>query len=116
MSVLKCQVMNERVNPLLGRREIEFIVHHKNAGTPSRYSIREYFSLNFNIPLEQVYVYSIDTRFGCGISRGIVHIYDTNDVAAKIVPTHIKIRNLKPDERKKYIEEIKRKNSKGKKS
>jgi small subunit ribosomal protein S24e len=116
MSAFSCQIISERVNPLLRRKEIEFTVYHKNAGTPSRYSIREYFSSNFKVPLEQVYVYSIYTRFGCGISRGVVHIYDTND-ATEIVPAYIKIRNLKPDDRKKYIEEIiKKKTPKGVKS
>ena len=115
MSAFDCQIIDERVNPLLRRKEIEFIIYHKNAGTPSRYSIREYFSLNFKVPLEQVYVYSVNTRFGCGISRGVIHIYDTND-SAGIVPAHIKIRNLKPDDRKKYIEKIKRKDSNRSKS
>ncbi len=115
MSAFKCQVISERVNPLLKRREIAFIIYHKNTGTPSRYSIREYFSSNFNTSLEQIYVYSISTKFGCGVSEGIVHIYDTND-AAKIVPIHIKMRNLKPDDREKHTKEVKRKSFKEKKS
>lgn len=112
MSTPDCQIISERVNLLLRRREIEFKVYHKGTGTPSKHSIREYFSSSFNVPLEQVYVYGIYTEFGCGVSRGIVHIYDTID-AANIVPIYIKIRNLKPEDRKKGTEELKKKKFKG---
>ncbi len=103
---MSLEVVDERVNPLLGRREVRLIVNHSGQGTPDRVTVRKLASQHYKTGTEQVYVRSIATRTGGSSAICKVEVYDKPEIAGKNVPGFVKNRNLPKEQR----------TSKGKKS
>lgn len=93
------EVVEERVNPLLGRREAKLVVHHEGAGTPDRMTVRKLASQHFKAQLDRVYVRSISTRTGGSSALCRVEVYEDAKVAEKTVPVYLKNRNLPKEQR-----------------
>ncbi len=93
------EVLEEHVNPLLGRREAKLVVHHSGAGTPDRITVRKLASEHFKAQLDRVYVRSIATRTGGSSALCRVDVYEDPKAADGIVPAYLKNRNLPKDQR-----------------
>ena len=93
------EVVEERTNPIVGRKEAKLLVHHQGSGTPDRLSVRKIVSDHFKTPTERVFVRSISTRTGGSSALCTVEIYDDTTVAKKFVPAFLKNRNLPKAER-----------------
>lgn len=106
---MSMEVLDERVNPLLGRREAKLVVRHEGAGTPDRITVRNLAANHFKAPANRVFVKSISTRTGGSSALCVVEVYDEASQAEKIVPAYLKNRNLPKDQRvsKKKGEEAK---------
>src|SRR5215472_9896553 len=96
---MSLEVLDERDNPLLGRREVRLVVNHAGQGTPDRLTIRKLASQHYKATLEQVYVRSIATRTGGSSAVCKVEVYDKPEVAEKDLPAFVKNRNLPKDQR-----------------
>ncbi len=106
---MSLKVLEEHVNPLLGRREAKLIIPHPGSGTPDRLTVRRLASDHFKAPVDRVFVKSISTRTGGSSALCAVEVYDDARMAQKIVPDYLKNRNLPKDQRvsKKKGEEAK---------
>lgn len=93
------EVIDEKTNPLMGRREAKLVVHHQGTGTPDRLTVRKMASDHFKAPVERVFVRSISTRTGGSSALCAVEIYDDKQVAEKVVPAYLKNRNLPKEQR-----------------
>ena len=93
------QVISEKNNPILKRREISFKVIHDEA-TPSRKSIVERLAATQNSKVGLVFVDSLKTEFGKRETIGYAKIYETEERAKQIERAHIIERNTfaKPKE------------------
>ena len=93
------QVISEKNNPILKRREISFKVIHDEA-TPSRKSIVERLAATQNTKIGLVYVDGLKTEFGKRETIGYAKIYETEERAKQIERAHIIERNTfaKPEE------------------
>ncbi len=93
------QVISEKNNPILKRREISFKVIHDEA-TPSRKSIVERLAATQNTKVGLVYVDGLKTEFGKRETIGYAKIYETEERAKQIERAHIIERNTfaKPEE------------------
>jgi small subunit ribosomal protein S24e len=98
---LDIQVIDEKSNLALNRREIVFKVIHDEA-TPSRKSIVERLAATQNSKIGLVYVDSMKTEFGKRETIGYAKIYETAERAKQIERAHIIERNTfaKPKEAK----------------
>jgi ribosomal protein S24E len=96
---LSFEVIDEKTNRLIGRREAKLVVHHEGAGTPDRLTVRKLASDHFKTPVERVFVRSISTRTGGSSALCAVEIYDDKQVAQKVVPAYLKNRNLPKEQR-----------------
>jgi small subunit ribosomal protein S24e len=96
---LDIQVISEKNNPVLKRREISFKVIHDEA-TPSRKSIVERLAATQNTKVGLVYVDGLKTEFGKRETIGYAKIYETEERAKQIERAHIIERNTfaKPEE------------------
>jgi small subunit ribosomal protein S24e len=96
---LDIQVISEKNNPILKRREISFKVIHDEA-TPSRKSIVERLAATQNTKVGLVYVDGLKTEFGKRETIGYAKIYETEERAKQIERAHIIERNTfaKPEE------------------
>lgn len=86
------QVIEERNNPLLKRREVVFKVIHEDA-TPSRKSIVERLAATMNSMVGLVIVDEIKTTFGKRESLGYAKIYETEERVKQVERPHIIARN-----------------------
>lgn len=95
------QVIEEKNNPILNRREIVFKVIHDES-TPSRKSVVERLAATMNSKVGLVYVDGLKTEFGKRETRGYAKIYETTERAAQVEREHIIERNTftKPEEAK----------------
>jgi ribosomal protein S24E len=95
---LSLEVIEEKQNSLLGRREAKLVVHHEGQGTPDRISVRKLASQHFNADFDRVYVRSISTRTGGSSALCVVEVYQDKK-SAEVVPDYLKNRNLPKDQR-----------------
>ena len=95
------QVIKEKNNLLLNRREVEFKVIHDEA-TPSRKSIVERLAATMNSKEGLVYVDRLNTEFGKRETLGYAKIYETAERAKQVERPHIVERNTfgKPEGKK----------------
>ncbi len=87
-------MIEEKTNPVVGRKEAKLVVHHQGGGTPDRLTVRKLASDHFKAPSDRVFVKSISTRTGGSSALCAVEIYDNAELAQKIVPAYLKNRNL----------------------
>jgi ribosomal protein S24E len=95
---LSLEVIEEKQNSLLGRREAKLVVHHEGQGTPDRITVRKLASQHFNADFDRVYVRSIATRTGGSSALCVVEVYQDKK-SAEVVPDYLKNRNLPKDQR-----------------
>src|SRR5713226_9423790 len=93
------EILEEKTNPVVGRREAKMLVHHEGAGTPDRLTVRKLASDHFKTSYDRVYVRSISTRTGGSSALCAVEIYEDAASAKNFVPAYIKNRNLPKAER-----------------
>ena len=95
------QVIDEKNNPILNRREIVFKVIHDES-TPTRKSVVEKLAATQNSKVGLVYVDSLKTEFGKRETIGYAKIYETAERAKQVERSHIVERNTfaKPEGKK----------------
>jgi len=72
---MNIKIFSEKDNPYMKRKEVVAIVEHTAGATPSRASIQQLLSKEWNVKPEQVDVKGIFTRVGKQASRLKVHIW-----------------------------------------
>ncbi|AFZ70003.1 ribosomal protein S24E [Caldisphaera lagunensis DSM 15908] len=87
------EVLDEKENKLLERLEVYGIVHHELKSTPSRITLRKILSQAYSKDISQIFVKSIKTSYGQGISNVHIHIYNTPEFAKKYELKYIVDRN-----------------------
>ena len=95
---MSLEVIEEKQNILLGRREAKLVVHHDGQGTPDRITVRKLASQHFKADFDRVYVRSISTRTGGSSAICMVEVYQDKK-SAEVVPDYLKNRNLPKDQR-----------------
>lgn len=82
-------IVGESLNKLLKRLEIDVVIDHVNAGTPSRALIRGSMARVYEVPEDVVVVKNISTEYGIGTSKAHVHIYSDKDLMKKVEPEYV---------------------------
>ncbi len=87
------EIVEDKYNPVIKRREIIVRIGHIGKSTPSRGLIRHTIARIYGVDINRVYVRKIKTEYGMGVSNAEVHIYDTPERAKQFEPPHIIKRN-----------------------
>jgi small subunit ribosomal protein S24e len=87
---MKIEILEDKENKLLNRREIRFRVNH-DAGTPSRKEVRD--ALSALLHSEFLIIDWMKTEFGRRELLGYAKVYPSKDEAKRIERRHILIRN-----------------------
>jgi small subunit ribosomal protein S24e len=96
---MEIKVLEEKSNPLLQRREIQFSVI-QNLGTPSRLEIKNKLAAYLNSKPELVIIERMKQEFGKRETRGYAKIYESMDRLKNVETEHIIQRNEKKPEKK----------------
>jgi len=87
------EIIEEKYNPLIKRREVTIKVVHIGKSTPSRGLVRLEIAKHYGVDVNNVYVKKIDTEYGIGVSKIHVHVYDSYERARQFEPEYIIKRN-----------------------
>ncbi len=86
---MKFEVINERDNRPLFRKEISFRIDHQGATTPSRADILGRIVAEYDADVSRVVIRKLETKFGIGITEGTARIYDTPEHMKRVELPHI---------------------------
>jgi ribosomal protein S24E len=86
---MKIEILSERENKPLARKEVDFRVDHTGASTPSRADIRAKLVAQFDADSSAVIIKSLNTKFGAGITEGTARIYSDSEQMNRIELNHI---------------------------
>ncbi len=89
---MKVEVLSEKDNPLLKRKEYEVKIIH-DAATPRITEIREKVAASKDIGKGTVVVDSFKSKYGSSEVIGTVNVYRTKERAMEIEPKHSLIKN-----------------------
>jgi small subunit ribosomal protein S24e len=106
---LDFKIISEFYNPLLQRKELLVEIIHPNESTPERYSVRKSLALKLNTEINNLYIRKMESKTGMNSTLCEVEIYENEKIAKAILPKHILLRNLPPEQRVKKTEESKAK-------
>jgi small subunit ribosomal protein S24e len=76
---METTIIEEKYNPLIGRKEVDVLLTHLGEITPTREAVRSKVAALLNMDLGHVVIQSIQGHFGEPQSRVIVHCYDNAD-------------------------------------
>ena len=102
---MEIEILRERENKPLARKEVDFRVDHAGAGTPSRADIRAKIAAQLDAPKDNVVIRNLDTKFGAGITEGSARIYSDSDKIKRIELDHIVARHKSEEKPEKKSEE-----------
>ena len=122
MSFVEVNVVSEKENPLLKRKEITFEIKGIKA-TPSRNEIIKQIAAMKNAEEEKIVITEINQLFGKSMLTGTLNIYDDKETMRKIEPEYLMKRGKKeekaekeaPKEEKEKPTEEKKEEKKGEK-
>ncbi|MEM4245880.1 MAG: hypothetical protein QW390_01135 [Candidatus Bathyarchaeia archaeon] len=89
---MKLKVLEERDNPLLGRREIRLEVDHGPAGTPGREETKREIAAHLGQDAQKIHIIRMATLTGTNRALCEVELYDSPEKARRVVPLHIQER------------------------
>lgn len=107
----KINIIESKVNPLVGRREVHFKVDHQG-GTPNRIELKKQIAALETADENLVFIKKIQTSYGNRYVDCNANIYENTETAKKFEPKYMIIRNMPKDQRddeRKKIRESKRK-------
>lgn len=85
-------IIEEKGNPMLHRRDIRFEVTHEDA-TPSRLSVRDSLAALLDRDSDEVVVRNLDTKFGMRKTVGTAKVYETPGDARDVEQDYLLDRN-----------------------
>jgi len=95
---MEIEIVSDKENPLLKRREVHFRVKHGQTGsTPPRLQVRNAIASALKVKVDFVFVKKLKTKTGKHIAVGLANIYDSTDQAKLVEPEYIMKRNEPPE-------------------
>jgi small subunit ribosomal protein S24e len=86
---MEIEIVQDRENPLLERREIEFRVSHPNAPTPRRVEVLDALSKKLGVDPNLIVIRRISTLHGRTYSSGLAHVYRRLETLLSIEPKYL---------------------------
>jgi len=100
---MEIEIIQDRENPLLDRREVEFRISHPNAPTPRRVEVLDALSKKLGVDPNLVIIRKISTLHGRAYSSGVAHIYRRLETLLSVEPKYL-IERAKPKVEEKKVE------------
>lgn len=85
---MNMEVMQDRYNPLLNRRELDVVIVYESS-TPRRDEVRKAIAEKYGVEVERVVVERMESLFGSRKARAHIHVYDSVIHAKRYERRHI---------------------------
>ena len=86
---MKLEIINEKENPILKRKEIEAIVEHEEQPTPTRKEIKEHLKALKDYPVELMVIKKIEGIFGLPKEKVLIFVYEDEETMKKLEPEYL---------------------------
>lgn len=86
---MKIEILQEKENKPLARKEIDFRVEHLGGTTPSRADVKAKIVAQYDADASTVVIRSLDTKFGIGMTEGSARIYSDPEQMKRVELSHI---------------------------
>jgi len=93
---MEVNIVSQKENPLLKRKEIRFNVKHVAGATPPRLEVRKAVADALKSNVDLIFVKKFETRPGTHTAEGVANLYDSAEQAKLIEPDYIIKRNVPP--------------------
>jgi small subunit ribosomal protein S24e len=103
---MEIQILSQKDNPLLKRKEVRFHITHTAGATPPRLEVRRAVADALKANVDLLFVKKYETRPGMHTAFGLANLYDSADQAKLIEPEYVAKRNIPPPP--KQAEEVKK--------
>lgn len=90
---ITAEIVKERDNRVVGRREYLIKVYHVGSGTPSIPELRVKLAEKLNVNYKRLFIRSLKTEYGMGVSNAVVDVYDDPQLAPQFEPKYVIERN-----------------------
>ncbi len=90
---MTAEIVEEKDNRVVGRREYVIKVYHVGKGTPSIPDVRVKLAEKLGVEYKRLFIRKLETEYGIGVSNAIVNVYDTVDKALLFEPKYVIERN-----------------------
>jgi len=94
---VEIEILEERENPLLRRKELRVKVSH-NGATPRRAEVREKIIALKDASSDRVVLHSLYSRFGARESIAFVKIYESPEAMLSVEQEHVLRKNFSEEE------------------
>jgi small subunit ribosomal protein S24e len=102
--MMEVNVLSQKENLLLRRKEIRFNVKHVAGATPPRLEIRKAVAEALKADVNLIFIKKFETKPGTHTALGLANLYDSAEQAKLIEPDYIIKRNVPPQENPKEEE------------
>ena len=86
---MKIEILQEKENKPLARKEIDFRVEHIGKTTPSRADVKAKIVAQFDADAASVVIRNLNTHFGAGMTEGSARIYSDPEQMKRVELNHI---------------------------
>ncbi len=86
---MSATILDEKLNKLLKRIELELYIDHIKTGTPSRKDVQKIVASIYGVSEDRVIVKNILSQYGRGSSKAYVHVYEDITLARLVEPKYI---------------------------
>ena len=77
------EIISEKNNPLLRRKELKLMLSHPGAKSPTRAGVREHVASKLSAKKDRIIVDNMESQFGKNETLAYVKIYDRPEDAKK---------------------------------
>lgn len=95
---MEVEILEEKENPLLKRKEIRFRVFHYGNPTPSRKEVREKLIAMLNADKNTFVLDRLVSSFGREVSDGFGKVYESTEAMLSIEQEHVLRKNFSEEE------------------
>jgi small subunit ribosomal protein S24e len=104
-NIMEIQIISQKENPLLKRKEVQFNVEHEPGSTPPRQEVRRAVATALKSRADLVFVKKFETKTGTHTAIGTANLYESIEQAQLIEPEYIVKRNVPPEKPKEEAKE-----------
>lgn len=97
---MEVKIVSKKDNPLLKRKEVQFIIEHKQSKTPVRVDIKRSIASELQVTDKLVFIKKMNTMTGTNTTFGFANAYESEAQARLIEPGYIIKRNSPPEKPK----------------
>ena len=98
------KITTQHDNALFARKDVNFLLDHTGAATPSRVQVRQLVAAELGTKTDNVVIDHMESATGMGKTRGVARAYKSVDLARAAERIHLQKRNNIFVEKKKKEE------------